>query len=94
MPREAQTGQQVYFNAAIMPGVQKWRPRYRVGIISNIVNDTCVITLPEALSSEQDLNINKFNLYSEVPIQYMDCNGDAFDDGDRVLVRFTQSGPW
>jgi len=93
MPREAQTGQQVYFNAAIMPGVQKWRPRYRVGIISNIVNDTCVITLPEALSSEQDLNINKFNLYSEVPIQYMDCNGDAFDDGDRVLVRFTQSGP-
>lgn len=93
MPREAQTGIQVYFNAAILPGVQKWFPRYRVGIISNVVNDTCTVMLNEAKSSAQDLDINKVRLYAEVPIQYMDCNGAAFEDGDKVLVRFFDSGP-
>jgi hypothetical protein len=93
VPREAQSGVQVYFNAAVLPGVQKWHPRYRVGIISNIENDACVVSLLPAVSSEQSLNINQFELYSDVPIQYMECNGEAFEDGDRVLVRFTDSGP-
>lgn len=93
MPREAQSGAQAYFNAAVLPGVQKWLPRYRIGTISNIVNDTCVVMLDSAQSSAQGLGINEFDMHSDVPIQYMTCNGDAFEDGDKVLVRFFDSGP-
>lgn len=93
MPREAQSGAQLFFNAAILPGVQKWQPRYRVATISNIESDTCTITLDPANSSAQALNINATQVYTGVPIEYMDCNAAAFEDGDSVLVRFTQSGP-
>lgn len=92
-PNLAQSGPQIYLNAALLPGVQKWLPRYRVGVISNIVNDSCTVTLDDAESSAQHLNINKEKKLEEVPIQYMDCHAAAFSDGDRVLVRFTQHGP-
>jgi hypothetical protein len=92
-PRAAQTPAQVYFNSAILPGVQKWRPRYRVGSISNLVSDTCALTLDDAFSSAQTLPINQVSQFSGVPIVYMSCNGSAFEDGDRVLVRMTKSGP-
>lgn len=93
MPREAQSSRQVFLNSALLPGVQKFRPRYRVGTISNIVNDTCTVFLDNANSSAQALNINKFDFYADVPIMYMDCNADAFEEDDKVLVRFTESGP-
>ena len=93
MPREAQSSRQVFLNAALLPGVQKFRPRYRVGTISNIVNDTCTVFLDDATSSAQGLNINKFDFYGDVPIMYMDCNAEVFEEGDKVLVRFTESGP-
>lgn len=92
-PNLAQSGAQIYFNAAVLPGVQKWRPRYRVGTISNIENDSCTVTLDDARSSAQNLDINREKVLTGVPIQYMDCNGDAFEDDDRVVVRFTQHGP-
>lgn len=93
MPREAQSSRQVFLNAALLPGVQKFRPRYRVGTISNIVNDTCTVFLDAAASSAQALNINNFDFYADVPIMYMDCNADVFEEDDKVLVRFTESGP-
>jgi len=93
MPREAQSGVQVYLNAALLPGVQKWFPRYRLGTIRNIENDKCQVELLAANSSAQNLPINRDSVLSDVPIQYMECNGDAFEDGDTVVVRFTKSGP-
>jgi len=92
-PGLGQSGIQIYFNAAILPGVQKWQPRYRVGVISNIENDSCTVTLDDAKSSAQGLDINREKVLTGVPIQYMDCNGNAFEDDDRVVVRFTQNGP-
>jgi len=92
-PHEAQSGPQIYFNYAILPGVQKWIPRYRIGEISRIVNDSCTVTLDDAFSSAQSLPINQTPVLENVPIQYMDCNGDAFEDRDRVLVSFTKVGP-
>lgn len=92
-PGLAQSGIQLYFNAAILPGVQKWMPRYRIGTISNIESDTCTVELDEATSSVQDLPINHKSVLQSVPIKYMDCNGAAFEDGDRVLVRYTVTGP-
>lgn len=93
MAREAQSGAQVYFNAAILPGVQKWRPRYRLGQITAIDGDACSVRLDDARSSAQGLEINQSKNLTEVPIQYMECDGDAFEDGDRVVVRFFTSGP-
>ncbi|WP_339799679.1 hypothetical protein [uncultured Marinobacter sp.] len=93
VPREAQSGKQVYFNAAILPGVQKWRPRYRVGTIQAIRGELCSVNLDSASSSAQGLDINQAQLLTDVPIQYMDCDEDAFEEGDRVLVRFFASGP-
>lgn len=92
-PGLGQTGIQNYLNAALLPGVQKWLPRYRVGTISNIQNDTCRVQLDDARSSAQNLPINRQSVLEQVPIVYMNCNGSAFTDGDRVVVRFTQSGP-
>lgn len=92
-PALAQTGIQTYFNAALLPGVQKWLPRYRVGVITSISGDVCNVTLDAAASSAQALPINVKDVLAEVPILYMDCDGAAFQTGDRVLVRFTQSGP-
>ena len=92
-PGLAQSGIQLYFNAAILPGVQKWMPRYRIGTISKIESDTCRVELDEATSSAQGLSINQESVLEGVPIKYMDCNGAAFEDGERVLVRFTKNGP-
>lgn len=92
-PNLAQGGAQIYLNAAILPGVQRWMPRYRIGTISNIESDTCTVELDEAISSVQGLPINQDSVLEDVPIKYMDCNGAAFEDGERVLVRFTKNGP-
>ncbi len=92
-PRMAQTGIQVYFNAAILAGVQKWFPRYRIGTITDIEGDLCNVTLDSASSSAQSLNINQSEQLKDVPIQYMDCDAVAFEVDDRVLVRWFSSGP-
>ncbi|MFW6344804.1 MAG: hypothetical protein ACOC0M_00510 [Halomonas sp.] len=88
-PALSGTPASVFYNLAMMPGWQKWRPSFRIATISNIDEDLCDITLDPATSSQQDLNVNAQGSYSEVPIYYMDCNGAAFEDGDRVLVAFS-----
>ena len=81
----------VFYNLAMLPGWQKWKPTYRVGVITALDTDadTCSITLDEALSSAQGLNINQGVSLSNVPITYMTCNASAFVVGDRVVVKFT-----
>lgn len=92
-PNLAQSGPQIFFNAAILPGVQKWMPRYRKCKILALEGDLCTIELEPAKSSAQGLNINLVAVLHEVPIQYMDCNGGAFEVGDQVLLRHFKSGP-
>ncbi|MGM0703893.1 MAG: hypothetical protein ACQEUG_16045 [Pseudomonadota bacterium] len=90
-PALAGTPAGVFYNLAMLPGWQKWRPTFRIATISNIDNDLCDIALDPATSSQQGLNVNAQGSYTGVPIMYMDCNGDAFEDGDRVLVAFSGS---
>ena len=90
--RELLSPEQVYFNAAILPGWQKDKPTYRWGTASNIDydNDTMTVTLSDTpTSSAQRLNVNKVSTLSDVPVEYLTCNADAFADGDRVVVQFT-----
>lgn len=87
-PALAGTPASVFYNLAMQSGWQKWRPTYRAATITSIDGDTCSISLDAATSSQQGLNVNAQSSYSGVPILYMDCNGDAFEQGDRVLVAF------
>lgn len=87
-PALASTPAATFYNLAMLPGWQKWRPTYRTATITGIDGDTCSITLDAAASSQQGLSVNAQSDYSGVPILYMDCNGSAFEQGDRVLVGF------
>ena len=86
----AMTPEQAFYNLAMMPGWQKWRPTYRVGAITSIDVDTCSVRLDDANSSLKgaEYNINQAWDLTNVGIEYMSCNGAAFDVGDRVIVKF------
>jgi len=88
--RLAMPGAATYYNAAILPGWQKWKPTYRIGTVTDIdrENDKCTVNLSEAGSSAQGLEINQTDVLFDVPIEYMTCNSAAFDDGDEVVVLF------
>jgi hypothetical protein len=79
-----------FYNLAMLPGWQKWRPTYRYGTITALNGDSCDIDLEEATSSAQDLDVNQTDTLSNVPINYMDCDGEAFDIGDAVIVEFIE----
>jgi len=88
-PREWQTGSQVYFNAAILPGWQKFKPTYRIGEILSVDKsaNTATVDLDDAFSSAQSLPIVQNKRLAGIPIRYMDCNAAVFEAGDRVVVR-------
>lgn len=77
-------------NFAIMPAIQKWRPTYRYGVVSNVdkENSTCSVNLDGCWSSIQNLDVNHQTHFDDVLIEYMNCNGEAFENGDHVLVRW------
>lgn len=86
----ASTPEGFFWNYAMLPGWQKWMPTYRLGVISNLdeENDTCTVTFDNVISSAQNLDINVWQTFQGVPIQYMGCNAIAFENGDRVVVKF------
>jgi hypothetical protein len=77
---------------ALLPGWQKWRPTYRVGVIHSIDYgaDTASVTLDPATSIAQELNVNQGETseLETIPVEYMTCDAEAFDNGDRVVVEF------
>ena len=83
---------QAAFNWAILPGWQKWRPTYRTAIISNIDTDadTCNVSIDGAWSVAQSLHVNQESMLTGVPVEYMDCNAAAFEEGDQVVVEFRE----
>jgi len=82
----------IFWNWAMRAGWQKWRPNYRYGTISNLSGDTCDVALDACVSTDtpdgQELDCNQASSLSGVSIEYMDCNGSAFADGDEVIVKF------
>jgi len=90
--RQVMSPAQAYFNAAILPGWQKYKPTYRWGTASNVnyTANTMTVTLASAVSSAQGLNVNAATTLSAVPVEYMTCNAGAFENGDRVVVKFRQ----
>lgn len=79
----------VYYNYAMFPGWQKWKPTYRVGkITAKPTTDTADVLLDDATSTAQNLDVNVSNTLSDVPIVYMDCDGEVFEIDDRIVVEF------
>ncbi|MCP5006922.1 MAG: hypothetical protein GY941_23690 [Planctomycetes bacterium] len=89
MPTISQTSEGAYYNLAMLPGWQKWMPISRYGTIDSITNDVADVTLETTTSSQQSLVINQEPTLYDVDIEYLDCNGAAFEVGDEVLVLFT-----
>lgn len=81
---------QAYFNAAVLPGVQRYRPMYRKGTLVSINRkaNTASVTLDGVTSSAQGLPVNVLSELQDVPFQYVNCNHNAFIEGDRVVVEF------
>jgi len=88
--REVQSASQVFFNAAILPGWQRWTPTYRRGVINKINDDETVnVTLTNDRSSAQNLVINRAPELFSVPVKYMTCDVSAFEVGDACVIKFT-----
>lgn len=101
VPSESMTDAAVFYNAAMEPGHNKWKPLWRYGVLltdHDHHRDTnqCTVQLNDAIArelsgDESEMSINKFNDYeilTGVPIVYPPCNGVAFYKDDEVLVYF------
>lgn len=78
-----------FYNLAMLPGWQKWKPTFRYAKITSIESEMASITLDTTSSSQQDITINQELTIDDVEIEYMDCDSSAFKVGDNVLVKFT-----
>jgi predicted transglutaminase-like cysteine proteinase len=60
-PTQAMTPAGVFYNKALMPCWQKWKPTYRIGTLTSIdyENDKCTLIIGRQVSSEQGLRINQ-----------------------------------
>lgn len=90
-PTQSSSPEAVFFNKSLLPGFQKWKPTFRLGVIKAMqANDLCTVELVEARSSQQNLNINRQKILENVRIKYGSCNSAAFNVGDRVVVEFSE----
>jgi len=90
MARELMSPEQVFFNAAILPGWQKWMPTYRKGTITWLDKDANLanVDLDASTSSANRLGVNQTPQLNGIPVDYMGCHAQAFEVGDRVVVQF------
>ena len=89
--REVQSPAQVFWNAAVLPGWQKFLPTFRWGTITELDTEAnlCTVALAAATSSAQQLNVNQATTLTSVPVVYMSCHASVFSVGDNVIVEFT-----
>lgn len=93
--RELQRPDQAFLNAAITPGVLKWKPTYRWGEITAMddATQTCTVALGSHSVTNQRLGVNQTSTVDGVPVEYMECGYSVFEVGDRVVIRF-QGQAW
>lgn len=90
LSRSLMSPEQAFWNAAALPGWQKYNPTFRRGTLTaiNTDNHTGSVSLAAATSSAQRLNVNQGTSLTNVPITYMTCHSNAFEIGDQVVVMF------
>ena len=82
------TPAQAFYNAAMSAGWQKWMPTYRIGTITEIDGDTCSVDIEPVISKHQEIDVTGQTSLAGITIEYMNCNGAAFEAGDRVIVEY------
>ncbi len=83
-----------FYNLALLPGWQKWKPTYRFGTVTGISLTTQLVSVAvgEVASSQQGLGINQtYVIYA--PVHYMVFGVGVFSVGDKVVVEF-QDQDW
>ena len=90
-PQQAMSTSEALYNFVTLPGIVKWSPLYRKGTITSVDKnaDTCDVLLDAVYSTPDSIDVNKETALADVPIQYMNCNADPFEAGDRAIVAFT-----
>lgn len=88
--RELMSPATAFFNAALLPGWQKYKPTWRWGTLTAIdwEGNTGNVTLHAAQSSAQRLGINQAPQLAGVRFAYMQTDCRAFNDDSRVVVQF------
>lgn len=78
-------------NFLMYPAIQKWKPSFRYGTLGVVDygSNTCTVYLDFNRSRIQDLGVNQAETLTAVPIEYMQCKAGAFEEGDKVVVQFT-----
>ncbi len=92
VPLMAQIPEANFFNLAILPGAQKWKPTYLYGTLSTIdrANNTGTVNLDATTSSQQALDIlQEISVVAE--FEYMNCHHEAFIVSDRVIIGFADN---
>ena len=77
----------VFYNLAMKPGWQKWKPTYRTGHILYLSGDNAEVILDAHFGGITPKSVNQ-DLFVQAIIEYMNCNGVAFAVGDHVVVKF------
>jgi predicted transglutaminase-like cysteine proteinase len=69
VPVVAMSAAQMFWNKSALPGVQKWKPRFRYGVIVvdsiDFQANTCSVCLDPEYSSQQNLGVNQGDTFSE-----------------------------
>ena len=99
-PCQAQTAAATYYNLAMLPGWQVFRPGFRFARVLAVNGDGTlkVALISPNLSSQQSIDVTPKDLpssgpeqavnYDSVPVHYMDCDAAAFALGDEVVVEY------
>lgn len=108
VPAQAFTPSGFFYNLAMTPGWQVYKPRYRLGKIVEIKDGEATVTfnekfnvsnyplersVPIDLTPRSLLDNKLFFQLTKVPFEYMTCNSGAFALGDEVVVQFAEHTP-
>lgn len=93
--RAVMSPEQAFWNAAVQPGWQKFKPTYRWGTATgiNYEANTMTVALFDQKSDAQRLSVNQAATLTNIPVVYMSCDAHAFEIDDRVVVEF-QGQDW
>jgi hypothetical protein len=87
---EMMSPESTWFNLAVLPYLNKWKPKYRRGHITGTVGDLFTVELEETSTKYNAISVTpeKKGILLNVPATYMECNAAAFQVGDFIIVEF------
>jgi hypothetical protein len=93
LARALMTPAQAFWNAAVLPGWQRWMPTFRKATVTAVKKPQGAVDvlLDDAVSTAQSLTVMRkeaSRALANVPVVYMDCGAEIFEVNDRVVIEF------